>query len=391
MTVLVLASTLGEMYAQYKLLEFPPLIGKGQYKEVFDAPEQFLHTHTIVLKDRNVMTIKLWDLKEYKYLENIDSVLQTFLNDISFYSDSLDNLGVRNVRIDYRLSDDDDKSKRIRFQVYEPESVDFAKRKGQISQLKLTYDTVHIVLESGIIDEEPYKYIRGLKSKQHIFLYLNNYTDLKGYIGRGELQSFIDTVYLKANTEKKDKIAAQTTIYYYPYSNSKYKLRYFNTIADFWDPTGNYLIWRYFDKISFHGNIGAGLVRNKLAPAAEAGLEYRDYWIEGKPNYSVIGGYMAPYFLFDKDATGNYNTTISWFACAEIGSSVENDNFETLHIQRLTVGAGYLLNPDGVYFKRISCKVFANLTLSKGITISPEVIATDNFKSIFPGITLKVL
>jgi hypothetical protein len=65
---------------------------------------------------------------------------------------------------------------------------------------------------------------------------------------------------------------------------------------------------------------------------------------------------------------------------ADIGDG-ENMNF----------GVGYLFARSGGYFKGVTTKVFFNITLmKKGLTLSPELIITNDFREVFPGLTLKV-
>lgn len=88
----------------------------------------------------------------------------------------------------------------------------------------------------------------------------------------------------------------------------------------------------------------------------------------------------SSYSLFEKTATGAYEILPNNFVNLSYG---ENND--------VSAGVSYLYWRDGNYFKGLTTKLFFNVTLlKKGLTLSPEVIFTDDFKQIFPGLTLKV-
>jgi hypothetical protein len=203
------------------------------------------------------------------------------------------------------------------------------------------------------------------------------------------LQQCIDTLPKATSPNGKETWTYATTAYCYaPLQGKPLRLQHFTTLTN--DQEIPYFNKNH-DRVSLLGNIGAGLVRNKLSPFAEVGLEYRNYFVNGKDDYSTTALYISPYFLFNQGTDGKYRTYTNWFVNAELGSFFsKNNDLMGLYLKRMTLGGGYLLNPDKIHFQKTTFKLFMNYQLPKGITISPEVIFTNNLKNIFPGITVKV-
>jgi hypothetical protein len=66
-------------------------------------------------------------------------------------------------------------------------------------------------------------------------------------------------------------------------------------------------------------------------------------------------------------------------------------NADIGEMEGMNFGVGYLFARSGDYFKGVTTKGFFNITLmKKGLTLSPELIFTNDFREVFPGLTLKV-
>lgn len=388
MAALIILSVKGTSYAQ-------PLVLLGFGKPSYQLKEEknLPHRHVVHLDEkRNIMDIRMRGLFEYSYIKNIDSILKVFMQDIEFYKDSLDGIGSGNMRIAATYLPDD-YAPRFRFKTYESDGQYFVKKDGETSFLKTKQDTIHISIVFEVPDSADRKIFRWRRyAHTHIYFYLNKYTDIETYVKEGNLQQYIDTMKQAALRETKGKRQIFTTLIYNPFlRNENVKLFVFkhrhlvdNSLNQLYP--GN----KYFTKVSFNGNMGVGIVRGQLAPMADMGFEYRSYWTQGKKECSIFGIFASPYFLFEKSTEGTYHTYNNWFVNAEFGTAGVKGDIELLNLQRFTIGGGYLLNPDGIHFQNTTIKVFSNITLNKGITVSPEVIATNNFKNIFPGITVKV-
>ena len=130
-------------------------------------------------------------------------------------------------------------------------------------------------------------------------------------------------------------------------------------------------------------NCGAGLVRNNITPYGEAGIFLMNSGRKGRDaSHPFLHLSTSAYFLFNQDSKGNYLVNDNWFLNASIG--------EATNTSTLSMGAGYLYYSKGNYFTGTTLKVFIDIKLVKnGLTITPELISTNNFKQIFPGLTLK--
>ena len=78
----------------------------------------------------------------------------------------------------------------------------------------------------------------------------------------------------------------------------------------------------------------------------------------------------------------------NWFINFESGSIVESTQPGWLG-KETVIEVGYLALQKGDYFKNSTLKLYTNLVLTKAITITPEIIFTDNFRQLFPGLTVK--
>lgn len=128
--------------------------------------------------------------------------------------------------------------------------------------------------------------------------------------------------------------------------------------------------------------IGAGLIRNSLSPQFNIQLHYNS-----KQKWQ-IGINSTSYFLFEKDSVKYYKTYMNTFINAEFKKQgaficdAKNPNNSG------GLGVGYLLQKNGNYFKGNTFKIYYIKKLSE-IEILPELIITNNFKSVFPGVTIR--
>lgn len=387
--MLILISIQGKVLAQYAAKATPPM--KADF--MFNSREYMInHRHNVYLPKGNKMIVELFDVKDYESLHELNTILQGLKKDMSFYKDSLANMGADNVRIDYTMTDGKS-DRKIRFTRHAANGDAFIVKNGETARLKINQDTIRIRITKEY-DERPFssymkwKDYKWYQPVQVTFL-VNSFEDIDELINDNKLSGIIDTLAVQTKFKKGDKYSPfyyHTTVFYRPYEKNKELVlrqgKWENEVYP--GPTG---ITR--DALAATANIGVGLVRNTLAPMAEAGIEFRKAWIKGQQEYSLFNLHVSPYFLFSRRADGNYHTYDAWFVSMRVGSAYKGE-IMGINFKELSVGAGYLLNPDEQYFKKHTFKVFGNFTLTKGVTISPEVIATDNFKNIFPALTLKV-
>ncbi len=345
------------------------------------------HRHVVFLERGNKMIVEMFGLDGYDVLEDVGEILSDFQKQTVRFQDSLQVSPSSSLRIDCAYSSPDYKMFRV---IKHPATGEMlVNKKGALAPLKIEQDTVRILIQK--------KVTKTLKSGKpwntynpvQLTLVLNNYTDVEHLIAqRQTIQGYVDTMRAairpKAN---KSPYTYRSTILYRPYDTvAERRFKKYDRLIDpdaYVEPDKNH------DRLVLNANIGVGLVRNALAPVADLGVEFRNPWVQGEKNYRLFGIYTSSYVVFDRMAAQSFTSYANLFLNGELGSSYEGDLL-TVKFQRVTLGGGYLLNPDGKYFKNTTAKLFMNFTLKSGITISPEIIATDNFRQVFPGVTIKI-
>ncbi len=139
------------------------------------------------------------------------------------------------------------------------------------------------------------------------------------------------------------------------------------------------------DQFAIFGNIGAGLVRDKLVP--EIGLGVALLRNRGlRHRYFGINGTM--HYFFERRDDGGYKMFINTFVTLEVAQSISRD-----HKLWQKLGVGYLVSEQGGYFGNNTFKLTLDLTgrpRHGTLHLIPELILTDNFKTIFPGLRVGV-
>lgn len=376
----------------------------------FDMPERFINIRDFVyLPDNGRMILELNNTEQYNELKNLDSVLKEFIRNIAFYKDSLEN-GSSNIRIDYTIDAAYSFSK-IRFKKYAADGNVFMNNNGEVARLKLEQDTIRLYFrhnpvlprkaDNGNLWAKNYDYNHSHAGMFQVTFYVNNYTDLaKIAMDKTSLQHAIDT--LAATRKKITRLSPYkfpSSSAFNPYTtesktDNKTEYTQYNTLR-FKQYNGlvkqdNARPWealRRNEALIFYANVGMGLVRNTFAPVGEIGMEFS---ISGKRQYdnkyhsTSILMYHSAYFFFEQNTNGDYLAKDNWFLNLEYEQD-DRDYFVS------GFGLGYLYGRRGDYFKGTTMKAFLNVNLHKhGITLCPELIITDNFKQVIPGITLKV-
>lgn len=360
----------------------------------FNSQSEFIqHKHMVSLEKGVKIIFEISDIRDYDVIQNLDSIVSEVNRDISFYKDSLSGDDYQNVRIDY-VADNSYKNRQMRFTRYPHTSYIFIQKKGELSKLKIEPDTIRLRIYRAFTLDNITKGEYKRQSFRTTFpvqvtILLNNFTDLETLRSETDLNKMIDTISKftapRTSREKRGYWSYKTTAQMDYKQNNKAS----NVRMQYGFPNEYGYIREPGRHLNFYGNIGVGLVRNKLAPMGEAGLEYRWYWVKGEPNYASVAIFTAPYFLFEKNIDGTYHTYDSWFINAAVGEFAEMKNVGKGD-QKMFMGVGYLVNPNGMAFRNTTMKLFMSIRLMNVITVAPELIATDNFKSIFPGITVKV-
>lgn len=358
-----------------------------------------IHIKDVVIFDNGKMTLEMFRIEDYNRFRSMDTILMNFRKDIGFYKDSLEADGVGNVRIDYVLNAKTN-IRKIRFKKYPSDGQSFVKRNNEVSKLKVEQDTVHIIIENEwIVADRRYMQRHNgnpvFEYTQQATFVVNNYYDVdKVETGGKSMAQIMDTLQQAKQRwvtgKKNGYVRAASSIYRLNNQPPLPRYRAFAGIikseSDYWP------LQTKSDYLTLDFNMGAGLVRNTIAPTIDLGITL----MTGRPNrhdenknYNFYKLGISPYFFFDKNAQGNYTANTNMFVTLVAGGKLD-DNYMGLQNRKTAFGIGYLALSKGNYFKGTTMKIFTDIQLPHGVTISPELIATDNFKQFFPGLTLKI-
>ena len=396
MTVLILISLIGNLYAQEEdgRQRATKLELRSKEDKTFDEGFPTINIRDFVYLKNAKMVIELGDVEGFDVLKNLDSLLTDLRNDIAFYKDSLQKNATGNVRIDYMPLQAFVNHKTMRFIHYKPKGEIFINKDGLISKLKLEDDTVRVLMRMNKKNlgkwEKKAKFTPQYTIQ--VTLTLNNYSEIDKVIGDREmLRHVIDTLQsIQYDDTRKNPYKSPSSAIYRPYAEGKN--HFIRSKQGIMTTEGEIFGYNYTSsgaKIVLDANAGIGLIRNTLTPMADFRLMYLDKWRKGNgsKDASHFGIAFSPYFFFDKDATGGYRVHDNWFLSLEAGENSKSGE----KTANMYAGLGYLIRQNGDYFKGATMKFYLGFKMHKNIiTICPEIIATDNFKQIFPGVTLKI-
>jgi hypothetical protein len=358
------------------------------------------------------MILELDKGTDYQFLKNLNSILMQFRKDVAFYKDSLgDNTG--GVKIDY-VVDAGHNYRQVRFKKHNPNGNSFVIKDNEVSKLKIEDDTVRILLHvkdpeintavrmsaakrkkyngqtlepgrtiSSLGDTTKKMLVKYTPQKTLIITFcLDNYYDIDKIIA--------DSVVINHTIDTLATVAQHTTAPFYTIGyapgetkdiryNTFWKYRKVNFRANEKD------LAKSGDQLIINGGVGAGLVKNTLAPMGEIGIEIDKRW-RGNPTggNDFIRLSTTPYFFFDKSAQNTTVVNDNWFVNLEFGY------YNAKGKNRFSMGAGYLYAEKGDVFQKQTYKAFVNMQMGR-VTVAPEFICNNNFKQIYPGITLKLL
>lgn len=139
-------------------------------------------------------------------------------------------------------------------------------------------------------------------------------------------------------------------------------------------------------KLSFAMQVGAGVVGGTLAPSA--GFKTAFLIPKAGNIYHTVGASLSGYGFVEKGESGSSELNPAIFLNAEFGRlkgplhKWANRSWE--------IGVGYLVVNQSVLLKDQSVRVYTRLPLTRHLKISPELIFTDRFKSVLPGVTISL-
>lgn len=393
--IALLVSATGNLFAQFEHTEEEA----RKTRELSPTERRFnaLSWHNIVdftYLRGGLIIYELTDVRDYNMLRNIDTLLQQLQADIAFYADSLQN-GSNNVRIDYATILGES-HKEMRFIKHTHCGNTFVKINGNTDKLKIEMDTIRLVIHN--IKHEEIRRGKRIEyaNKAQITILLNNYTDVGKIIAqRGLLQKGIDTfISVRTKNETTNPSRFPSSCIYRQGDTSKVGAKYRfvkrNYIPTLFNSTKLFEDYVHYRKFAFYGNVGMGVVRNTLVPNADIGITHLSHPRRGYPTeYDFVSLYASPYFFFERGSNREQYVHNNWFVNIEAGGTYDKE-FLGVKIKSISLGGGYLALAEGDHFKATTIKVFVGVRMPGGLSLYPEVIATNNVKQIFPGMTLKI-
>lgn len=357
---------------------------RSKTEQTFSVWEPMVNIRDYVVLKEGRLILDLAREDDYDNFKNLDSLLTEFKKDIAFYKDSLNANPTGNMRIDYVMNTEYS-FKKIRFKKYNADGSIFMNRDNEISRLKFEPDTVRIIIQKsrpglGSHRDAPCSIPYSIQAT----FVLGNYYDIDRVLDDKILNSTIDTLRKSLHHNGNKKVNSyQSTILYNPYTSGQGRLVRYSYLLN-----NEYATVRdHKARNTFTPQFGIGLIRNTFTPTFDAGFQHNWSWISSQHNFWRISG--TGYYFFEKNPEGGYKTNDNWFINACIGS-IDQYNNKGWVGKEFSLGVGYLVSSKGDYFKGTTIRLYTNIMLVKGLSLVPEIIATDNFKQFFPGMTFKI-
>ena len=384
---LIAISLTGKLYAQNEIQsDYNKMMTRSKAEQTFNAWSGFIRIRDFVTLQEGRLILELSNVDDYENFKNLDSILADLKKDIAFYKDSLNANPTGSVRIDYVLNTDYP-MKKMRFTRHEASGSSFLNREGEVSKLKFEQDTIRIIIQKSRPGISKHSNPCMVSYAVQATFVLGNYFDMDRIIADNILKSVIDTLQQKTGSKGHGGFGAKPlTIVYNPYYSGRGRFHKYPYLMN--------NEYGYFDhtvksKFTFNPQFGAGVVRNIVAPVTDIAFQHNRYWNNSRERgFTRISG--SGYYFFEKDAAGNFAVNDNWFVNASIGNISDRTDASWYGLES-SFGIGYLVSKKGGYFKNNTFRVFTDIMLVRGLTIVPEIIFTDDFKQIFPGITVKVL
>lgn len=399
--VLIILGMRGEAFAQYPM--YDPYFVKAlpsRLDLLFNTSERNIsHRHLVAMENGAEIIFELSNVEDYNSIRNLDSIIKEVTKKIAFYKDSLAAKDYDNVRIDYVI-DGATKRDRMRFTPHPRPTDMFISNKGELSRLKVAMDTLRIRIyrpyyfpdKDKIISRDSIRnqFIGSfmMEAPIQITLRLNNYTDISEMLSEYDVNQFVDSFYTITRPKTKRDIRNSRSFFGEYHTSAIIRSTTKNNVRNAFMRRGlNYNNTRV-RPWNFHGSIGGALVRNTVAPFAEIGLKRKWVWADGV-EHAFAAAYITPTFIFEKHPDGTYHTYDNWFVNVEYGARVDEE-YLGVKVRGGAIGGAYLIDPSGSIFKNTTGKLYFSMHLREGLTVTPELIMTDNFKSFFPGLTIKI-
>ena len=319
----------------------------------------------VALKKKEKMQVQVTSIKDLAYLENLDSMLLVFFQDMTKLYDSLGSNDLSR-RVEYTI--DRDNLKRIKITRSADQGSHFAIVDKATVILKIKQDTVII---SGAVPEKAG--ITGTGKLKHYFsicFFLNDFYDLKGY-ATGLLQDEIKSI-CQHYTERWDYL-----------EDGRLRLRN-NTEISSVNVQGK-LMDPSTPKITIA--VGIQNYRKYFVPSFVTGISYSTNSYFVKRTYTLATEWQ---FNFDNDQTGKPGNKTNLFLFAGYETSPANQTFKALAKMYPSLSLAYLVKRNSpVYDKNTFRLSFGRASFRKDKTrLEPAVYFNNFFRKISPSLRL---
>lgn len=336
----------------------------------FGIPANSIKRKFIILLDKgNSMQVELTSLDELDQLKNLDSIVQTFVQDIVPLKDSLSD-ELLSKKIEYII--DVNSAKRIRIQKFQPAGSSFLVNNGEASLLKLAQDTIVLTGKiQGNVNGVFFRKLSGFHYYRVSFL-LNNLNDLSAYMD-GMLNEKIKILNDNNLNRNWTKSSDGTT-------SLKNNPSIRASTPNGYTGGGDYLSLRTSIDVQNYKSyfvpsisIGAAIVTNN-------NLVRREYGISAESH-----------FLFGKNTNGKLEAFRNNFLTISYGrGSLKDTEVKANGNLYPFISVGYLIRKRGDYYDKNTFKVgLGRWTFNSGTTrIEPTIYFNNFFKGLTPSLRL---
>jgi hypothetical protein len=332
------------------------------------------------LNNSTRVIIDLINIKQVKYLPNLDSLVNTIKPNLRLLADSFKNDAV-NRRIDYLINGG---FPQIKIHNYDKEPQQFVIKAGNLNQLKTEQDTIRIkaymeVAKEDVLSSDMRYYPSNKPEMQPYFIMivLNNCADLF-QLPENSLQSCVAKLRTDLNAEY---IASADP-------KAKYNAS-FNLNTNKMSSPGKLKWVKNPGSVQeLVPNIYAGLqyTSGTFVPSFSAGIRYTfaNRQISTKRIYAM----WEPHFFFSKDLLNNTITDRNDFITIRF-IRIENRKKEVFdEVDNFSIG--YLIRKQGNWFEPNTFKVGIPGVRSGWLQLEPEFFFHDFLKGVSPSIKLTI-
>ena len=332
------------------------------------------------LNNSSRLIIDLINIKQVKYLPNLDSLVNSIKPNLRLLADSFKN-DAFSRRIDYIVNG---RYPQIKISNHDKEPQQFVVKEGLLNQLKTDQDTIRIkaymeVEKEDVLSSDMRYYPSNKPELQPYFIMivLNNCADLF-QLPENSLQACV----IKLRTELNAAYIATAD------PKAKYNASFKMSTNKMFSPGKLKWIKNPGSVQELVPNIYAGLqyTSGTFVPSFSAGLRYT--FANRQFSIKRIYTMWEPHFFFSKDLLNHTITDRNDFITLRY-ISIENSKKEPFDFVG-NVSLGYLIRKQGNWFEPNTFKVGIPGVRSGWLQLEPEFFFHDFLKGVSPSIKLTI-